>query len=279
MAESRANAEHHNTQRKPPSSKREAVTLKDQVPAKNGESEYVLLPSFEKVQNAILEHLGVCEKHTRDRGASRQSEQNDTAVPTRGDTRTGIFRFVLGQYPDAEEALIDEALDDLVHEDRVYWDDTRSYDCGETVYRLHVRRTEAGCIEPPDNYGQSNIQAERGSMDAAIEQRLAAVRDNAEPPAKTKSTSPPEPGCRKRFEVAYQYCKLAEEKMSPPPHTDKEAYDWLKKNGATGEDDRLPSFETWQRYVTAARQYHNDRKNTPRAGRTAGPSVVRPRDV
>ena len=46
---------------------------------------------------------------------------------------------------------------------------------------------------------------------------------------------------------------------------DREAYRWLKEHDALVSKHRyeLPDFETWARYVRAARKRHGDQKNTP----------------
>jgi len=67
---------------------------------------------------------------------------------------------------------------------------------------------------------------------------------------------------------AYQQFKGAEERLGEV--TDKEVYDWLKDDN----DTQLPPFDTWTRYLRAARRHYGTQKNTPRAGRT-GLSVVK----
>jgi hypothetical protein len=56
--------------------------------------------------------------------------------------------------------------------------------------------------------------------------------------------------------------------------TDKEVYDWLKEHPDV-DDASLPCFDTFQRYLRAARQFFGSQKNTPRAGRSDSRSVVR----
>lgn len=62
--------------------------------------------------------------------------------------------------------------------------------------------------------------------------------------------------------------------------TDREAYDWIKKNGIPDScgskelsDYNPPDFETWSRYLRIARQQLHLQKNTSRLGRT-GRSIV-----
>jgi len=52
----------------------------------------------------------------------------------------------------------------------------------------------------------------------------------------------------------------------------KEAYEWLQEYGLAEYD--LPQFESWIRYLSAARRYHGTQRKKPRAGRI-GRSVVR----
>jgi len=52
--------------------------------------------------------------------------------------------------------------------------------------------------------------------------------------------------------------------------TDRELYAWLKRRS----EERLPAFETWVRYVRQARQALGEQKNSPRAGRKHGRSIV-----
>jgi hypothetical protein len=55
--------------------------------------------------------------------------------------------------------------------------------------------------------------------------------------------------------------------------TDRVVYDWLKRH--LEEDETLPTFATWSRYVRDAREFYETQKNLPRAGRLPGKSVVR----
>lgn len=57
--------------------------------------------------------------------------------------------------------------------------------------------------------------------------------------------------------------------------TDRAAYDWVKASGGGGEVWNLPAeFETWSRYLRAARKKVGELKNRPRRGRE-GRSIVR----
>lgn len=77
---------------------------------------------------------------------------------------------------------------------------------------------------------------------------------------------------------SYQYA----ESKNGRPLKDREAYDWLtehgieEKKGNRGElaDYELPVFDTWARQVRQARNILNDNKNSRRAGRATGKSLV-----
>lgn len=64
---------------------------------------------------------------------------------------------------------------------------------------------------------------------------------------------------------------------------DRDAYNWIEENGIdpdeeqSGElvDYKLPSFETWDRYLREARKATGEQKYTPRRGRETGRSVVK----
>jgi hypothetical protein len=58
--------------------------------------------------------------------------------------------------------------------------------------------------------------------------------------------------------------------------TDRQCYDWLKGHN---DEEKLLEFDTWQRYVRQARKCLNERKNTPRAGREHGRSIVLAQDI
>jgi hypothetical protein len=58
---------------------------------------------------------------------------------------------------------------------------------------------------------------------------------------------------------------------------DQEVYDWLKER--PDEDEELPRFDTWQRYLGEARAAYGTRKHNPRAGRESGRSVIRPDEI
>ena len=67
---------------------------------------------------------------------------------------------------------------------------------------------------------------------------------------------------------------LAEEGNNKP--IDQECYDWLKSHN---DGDTLPASDTWQRYVGGARKHLGQQKNTPRAGRDVGRSIVLSKNI
>ena len=75
-----------------------------------------------------------------------------------------------------------------------------------------------------------------------------------------------------RFQVAYKQwveaCRHGGKGRMP---TDEQCYTWAK---AHNDGHPLPALETWTRYVRAARRTVGQSKNTPRAGRKHGRSVV-----
>lgn len=54
--------------------------------------------------------------------------------------------------------------------------------------------------------------------------------------------------------------------------TDREVYDWVLIQMRTG--DKMPDFDTWQRYIRKARNFYGCQKNTARYGREHGSSIV-----
>lgn len=77
------------------------------------------------------------------------------------------------------------------------------------------------------------------------------------------------------IENAWLSWKLAED-YNPGELTDQKAYDWLREQefDAPLVGYKLPAFDTWSKYVRAARKHYGEQKNQPRAGRATGPSVV-----
>ena len=76
---------------------------------------------------------------------------------------------------------------------------------------------------------------------------------------------------------AYFGFQWALTKKSVSNLTDRAAYDLLSEDGIPddlGADYRLPGFSTWSRHLRTARHLLNEQKNSRRAGRQAGKSIV-----
>ncbi len=105
-----------------------------------------------------------------------------------------------------------------------------------------------------------------------------------EQPAAAKSRSRKPKGGQPAIQRAWASYDEASKRESQMK-TDKEVYEWLKENGCEvygdNQDDptsqRLPSYDTWARYVRKMRAMTEQQKNTPRIGRT-GRSIIRASD-
>ena len=113
---------------------------------------------------------------------------------------------------------------------------------------------------------QTCRRAEVGSSDLMIE---PSVRDESDAVG-AGATLPPS------REVAYRlFLWAVEREPALAGRTDADVFRWLR-NDPRGEGDGLPaSCETFRRYLREARAHHGTRKNTPRAGRALGRSIVR----
>ena len=68
---------------------------------------------------------------------------------------------------------------------------------------------------------------------------------------------------------------------------DQEAYNLFREEGSPDElgkfpdlkDYKLPAFDTWSRQVRSARKILGEQKNSPRAGRNTGRSIVSQNDI
>ncbi len=85
-----------------------------------------------------------------------------------------------------------------------------------------------------------------------------------------KDEGPKDVHLRPCAKIAYGQLLSAEEELGEC--TDDEAYDWVEEHN---DGDSLPARATWKRYVRDGRQAYSTQKNTPRAGRATGKSVVR----
>jgi len=80
-------------------------------------------------------------------------------------------------------------------------------------------------------------------------------------------------------EKAYgQYRQAMEREPKLVEDTDQIVYDWIDEN-LLDEGESLPSFATWRRQMGAGRKHHDDQKNTPKANRAIGRSIVRPPEI
>jgi hypothetical protein len=78
-------------------------------------------------------------------------------------------------------------------------------------------------------------------------------------------------------EKAYQQFQWAvQQDAALEGATDRDVYEWLKEK--LDEDDKLPSFASWSKYVRDARKIQGVSKHTSRAGRT-GRSIVTPDQI
>ena len=82
-------------------------------------------------------------------------------------------------------------------------------------------------------------------------------------------------------EAAYwSYRHAVDNAPFPKKATDREIHSWLIEKGPDAySDPNIPSFTAWSRYLRTARRYYGCPKNTPRAGRSPGRSIVRPGDI
>jgi len=80
-------------------------------------------------------------------------------------------------------------------------------------------------------------------------------------------------------EKAYsQYNQAIECKAELDGGTDRSVYDWINEN-YLDEGESFPSFSTWKRQLGAARKHYGEPKNTLKANRPIGKSIVRAAEV
>lgn len=91
-------------------------------------------------------------------------------------------------------------------------------------------------------------------------------------------------GCTRQEKRAFLQYQIAAAGLASSPGactggrgpTDRAAYDWVTAKAGGGEVWNLPAeFETWSRYLRAARKKVGEPKNRPRRGRR-GRSIVPP---
>ncbi len=91
--------------------------------------------------------------------------------------------------------------------------------------------------------------------------------------------------CDRLAYLAFEYA----ERKAGQTLTTRKAWDYLREHGiepdaAHGDppelkDHNLPAFESFERYLRKAREVKGEQRNTPRAGRRAGGSIVRQKDI
>lgn len=76
-------------------------------------------------------------------------------------------------------------------------------------------------------------------------------------------------GLTRSQRLAYQSCQYAiNQNPNLAEASDNDVYNWLKDNGFSEDDShKLPSRETWKRYVRHGRKADNKQKSIPRTGR------------
>lgn len=107
------------------------------------------------------------------------------------------------------------------------------------------------------------------------------------PPASSTAASPAVPRAERGDDrqlqpaVARAYGQyLTAKKNKPELKTDLAVYEHYRENHFDREnEDAMPSFETWAKQVRIARKFHGTQKNTRRAGRTGGSSIVTPERI
>jgi hypothetical protein len=122
-----------------------------------------------------------------------------------------------------------------------------------------------------------------------IPNAIVVEPEPAEPPTSTPA-NPPATKETEQVEVtggaglspsrrkAYQQHQWAvESNVELEGTTDRQVYDWLGEH--LDENEQLPPFSTWSRYLRDARASYGTSKHTPRAGRKAGRSIVRPDEI
>jgi hypothetical protein len=84
-----------------------------------------------------------------------------------------------------------------------------------------------------------------------------------------------------RVRNAFQSYEYAVGKQQGQRLTARQAYEWLVEQGLPDQlaGYSLPNLDTWERYLRKARLALGEQKNTPRAGRPHGRSVVRQDEI
>lgn len=128
-------------------------------------------------------------------------------------------------------------------------------------------------------------ESKSGKREAiVVEDSVLENYQRRDPPQELKGEHSPALDSLKPSErKAWATFKLAETR-GQVGKTDREVHDWLDEQDDTqfvGDlfGYSLPPFDTWARYIRTARKAADESKHTPRAGRSAGLSVVKQSDL
>jgi hypothetical protein len=117
-----------------------------------------------------------------------------------------------------------------------------------------ARDSDPAEAAPPEGAGAGAGQAEAAQAEGASDPRLS--------PSRLKAYG--------------QFCWAVRANAALDGATDREVFDWLEEHY---KEEPLPPFATWNRYLREARRVYGTSKHTPRAGREAGRSIVRPDEI
>src|SRR5262249_35419053 len=128
------------------------------------------------------------------------------------------------------------------------------------------RVERSGPPAPESDRNQSQNASAKAVADpaGAREDGAAAGAENSEADCKTRLS----PSRQKAYR---QYLSAVARNPELVGATDRRVYEWLEAH--LEEDDQLPSFLNWARYLRDARATYNASKHTRRAGRKTGRSI------
>jgi hypothetical protein len=214
---------------------------------------------------------------------------NPTPLPTSHDTLFTRLRKESEGVGMVDEAAVVSAVSDLLA--GVYW---LRRDGPIAAFNLaHSGRKRLQAVIPAGLRGEDRLRflrladavakATTGSClrwnAEAIDSALTVFRRNSDSsnpgPTSPVANRTDEPAAPRRVEAAFNSFLVAQEACGPKV-TDAEAYRWCQEHMPEG--GRLPSLETWSRYVRDGRRLHGQKKHHSRLGRT-GRSLVRPQDM
>ena len=161
--------------------------------------------------------------------------------------------------------------------------DAKKSDLAQTVTEAMWKRLREGWPTNTEECHRLKVALE--AEEARLVSRLEGDADDGRPKAPSgedqRETHPEPAGDQKKIDglrpcdrtAFVQYGRASE---SLGGCTDKEAYAWAKEHN---DGAPLPTLESWVRYLRRARMVYGCQKNTPRAGRGAGRSIVQSKDV